>query len=137
MNCCLWNAAKNTEPLNDQDLLTHFLKNLASLAGSSDGKNLSSLMQACQDPLKVANSTGFSSVVAEAEAAAAAPSNDVALQESFRPFCFNSRSNPVTEVEEVNNLHKTSTNESINPALITELTGKRSIAKFFPGEEVK
>lgn len=94
-------------------------------------------MQACQDPLKVANSTGFSSVVAEAEAAAAAPSNDVALQESFRPFCFNSRSNPVTEVEEVNNLHKTSTNESINPALITELTGKRSIAKFFPGEEVK
>ncbi|KMZ60230.1 putative Squamosa promoter-binding protein [Zostera marina] len=124
--------SKNTEPLNDQDLLTHFLKNLASLAGSSDGKNLSSLMQACQDPLKVANSTGFSSVVAEAEAAAAAPSNDVALQESFRPFCFNSRSNPVTEVEEVNNLHKTSTNESINPALITELTGKRSIAKFFP-----
>lgn len=89
-------------------------------------------MQACQDPLKIGNSTGFS-VPAEV----AVPSNGIAFQESFRQICSNSIGNPVTQVKEVHNLHKTSTCESINPALTTELSRKKSGTKSFPGEEVK
>ncbi|XP_077240490.1 squamosa promoter-binding-like protein 12 [Tasmannia lanceolata] len=68
----------------DQDLLSHLLRNLASIASTFDGRNLSGLLQGSQDLRKISASVGTSS-----ELIPSLVSNgvtNVTVQES-RPFC--------------------------------------------------
>ncbi|KAJ4956992.1 hypothetical protein NE237_013775 [Protea cynaroides] len=56
--------SNSSDQAKDQDLLSHILRNLASLAGTLDGRNLSGILQESQDMVKVGTSTGTSSEVA-------------------------------------------------------------------------
>lgn len=81
-------AADNSEPPQDQELLTHFLRNLASLAKSFDPSNLSQLLRASQDPQKFVTAAGTSS-----EAVITSAPNDVPEQVSGSPLCLTDKIN--------------------------------------------
>ncbi|CAL9048916.1 unnamed protein product [Musa banksii] len=78
----------NSEPPQDQELLTHFLRNLASLAKSFDPSNLSQLLQASQDPQKFVTAAGTSS-----EAVIMSVPNGVPEQVSGGPLCLTDKIN--------------------------------------------
>ncbi|XP_058084198.1 squamosa promoter-binding-like protein 1 [Magnolia sinica] len=82
----LSNLHSNTsDQAKDQGLLSHLLRNLASIAGTSDGRNLSGLLQASQDLQKNGTSVGTSSEVVPAFL----PNGTtcVSAQGSSRPLC--------------------------------------------------
>ncbi|XP_058083204.1 squamosa promoter-binding-like protein 1 [Magnolia sinica] len=71
---------------NDQDFLSHLLKNLANFAGASDGRNLSGILQLSQDLKNNGIPVGASSVLP-----AFLPNDaSVAAEESLRPSCLTS-----------------------------------------------
>lgn len=72
----------SSERANDQDLLSHLLRNLASLAGSFDARNLSGLLQSSENPQKLGTSAGTSSEAADALVSNSAPAPGFA-----RLFC--------------------------------------------------
>ncbi|XP_068658647.1 squamosa promoter-binding-like protein 1 [Aristolochia californica] len=75
--------SNSSDQAKDQDLLSHLLRNLASVAGTLEGRNLSGLLPAAQDMEKIVNSTGIAS-----EGLASLLSNCVtAAHEPSRPAC--------------------------------------------------
>nr|CAD1829703.1 unnamed protein product [Ananas comosus var. bracteatus] len=56
----------SAEPANNQDLVSHFLRSLANLAGLLDATKLAGLLQSSQSLQKLGNSAGTSSDVANA-----------------------------------------------------------------------
>lgn len=74
-------AANNSERSQDQELLTHFLGNLGTLANSLDPSDLSRLLRAAQDPPKLVTTAGTSS-----EAIITSVPNGVPEQDSRRPL---------------------------------------------------
>ncbi|KAF8376664.1 hypothetical protein HHK36_031669 [Tetracentron sinense] len=56
-------TTNSSDQTKHQDLLAHLLRNLASLAGTFDGRNISSLLQGSQDFLNVGTSFGTSKIV--------------------------------------------------------------------------
>ncbi|XP_077218276.1 squamosa promoter-binding-like protein 1 [Tasmannia lanceolata] len=55
--------SNHSDQAKDQDILSHFLRNLASIAGTIDGRNLSELLQASQNSQKLSAPVGASSEV--------------------------------------------------------------------------
>ncbi|CAL9179596.1 unnamed protein product [Musa hybrid cultivar] len=73
--------SNNSERSQDQELLTHFLSNLGTLANSLDPSDLSRLLRAAQDPPKLVTTAGTSS-----EAIITSVPNGVPEQDSRRPL---------------------------------------------------
>ncbi|XP_068662016.1 squamosa promoter-binding-like protein 1 [Aristolochia californica] len=84
--------SNSSDQVNDQDLLSHLLRNLASVAGSLDGRNLSGLLPAAQDAEKIVKFTGTAS---EGLLSNALPVV-TAAQEPSRPACPSSNMNSGT-----------------------------------------
>ncbi|XP_042517253.1 squamosa promoter-binding-like protein 1 isoform X2 [Macadamia integrifolia] len=56
--------SNSSDQAKDQDLLSHFLRNLASLDSTLDGRSISAILQESQDMVKIGTSAGTSSEVA-------------------------------------------------------------------------
>ncbi|XP_043708817.1 squamosa promoter-binding-like protein 1 [Telopea speciosissima] len=56
--------SNSSDQTKDQDLLSHFLRNLASLDSTLDGRSISAILQESHDTVKVGTSAGTSSEVA-------------------------------------------------------------------------
>ncbi|KAG6667860.1 squamosa promoter-binding-like protein 1 [Carya illinoinensis] len=74
--------SNSSDQTKDQDLLSHLLRNLASLAGTVDGRNISALLEGSQGLLNAGTSTGSSQKVPDVT-----PNGS----ESSRPFCSTSK----------------------------------------------
>lgn len=111
--------SNNTDQSNDQDLLSHLLKNLATLAGSSNGENLSGLLRESQGLLSTGTSLGKLNKVTdvalngpEAARTSSAPGFDYPIV--FRP-AGQCGSKPASDLAEKRKLASDVQDQSINP----------------------
>ncbi|KAG9459930.1 hypothetical protein H6P81_004438 [Aristolochia fimbriata] len=84
--------SNSSDQAKDQDILSHLLRNLASVAGTLDDRNLSSLLPAAQDMQKIVDSTvtaseGVTTLLANGGTHVAA------VQEPSKPACPSSNAN--------------------------------------------
>uniref|UniRef100_A0A1D1YRL6 Squamosa promoter-binding-like protein 6 n=2 Tax=Anthurium amnicola TaxID=1678845 RepID=A0A1D1YRL6_9ARAE len=119
----------SSEQLKDQSLLSHLLKNLASLSGSFDANSLPGLLQTPQGQQKLGTAAGTSSQAAHAMA-----SNGVAAQESSWPVCSRAKMNCVTEIQRST---ARPTDQPLSIAVSSEeMPWKRNTLETSPGERV-
>ncbi|KAB9584445.1 hypothetical protein FH972_027047 [Carpinus fangiana] len=94
--------SNSSDQAKDQDLLSHLLRNLASLTGTVDGRNISALLEGSQGLLNAGTSNGDSQKVPDVTpngSEPSRPSSSVNLHEQPRPMgqCMTASASDMTQ----------------------------------------